>query len=182
MHLIRYKNRGMTNEHQVAINHTALSMYQREIDRSIARSTALPVVACNLSRVSVGKRQGAAQVPLIWLVPSRREQVATVGSPASVRGRGLRAAAVHSRMTLCCELRLSLLFYTHVLNKAENLEFSKQHSSPCGRDSSVGVTTRYGLDGPGIESRRCEIFQTRPDRPWDPPSFLYNGYRVLSRG
>ena len=23
----------------------------------------------------------------------------------------------------------------------------------CGRDSSVGVETRYGLDGPGIESR-----------------------------
>ena len=22
-----------------------------------------------------------------------------------------------------------------------------------GRDSSVGITTRYGLDGPGIESR-----------------------------
>ena len=24
----------------------------------------------------------------------------------------------------------------------------------CGRDSSVGIATRYGLDGPGIESRR----------------------------
>ena len=23
----------------------------------------------------------------------------------------------------------------------------------CGRDSSVGIATRYGLDGPGIESR-----------------------------
>jgi hypothetical protein len=24
-----------------------------------------------------------------------------------------------------------------------------------------------------------EIFRTYPDRPWDPPSLLYNGYRVF---
>jgi hypothetical protein len=35
-----------------------------------------------------------------------------------------------------------------------------------GRDSSVGIITRYGLDGPGIESRwGDEIFRTCPDRP-----------------
>ena len=27
------------------------------------------------------------------------------------------------------------------------------HGSGVGRDSSVGIATRYGLDGPGIESR-----------------------------
>ena len=49
-----------------------------------------------------------------------------------------------------------------------------------GRVSSVGIATRYGLDGPGIESRwGGEIFLTRPDRPWGPPSLLYNGYRVF---
>jgi len=48
-----------------------------------------------------------------------------------------------------------------------------------GPDSSVGVATRYGLDGPGIESRWSEIFRTCPDRPWGPPSLLYNGYRVF---
>jgi len=39
------------------------------------------------------------------------------------------------------------------------------------RDTSVGLANRYGLDGPGIESR-CggEIFRTHPDRPWDSPS------------
>jgi hypothetical protein len=38
------------------------------------------------------------------------------------------------------------------------------------RDSSVGIATRYGLDGPGIESRwgGGKIFRTRPDRPWGP--------------
>ena len=49
-----------------------------------------------------------------------------------------------------------------------------------GRDSSVGIATRYGLDGPGFESRwGGEIFHTRPDRPWGLPSLLYNGYRVF---
>jgi hypothetical protein len=27
-----------------------------------------------------------------------------------------------------------------------------------------------------------EIFRTRPDRPWGPPSLLYNGYRVFPGG
>ena len=52
-----------------------------------------------------------------------------------------------------------------------------------GRDSSVGMATRYGLDRPGIESQwgeGGEIF--RPGRPWGPPSLLYNGYRVFPGG
>jgi hypothetical protein len=48
-----------------------------------------------------------------------------------------------------------------------------------GPISSVGITTGYGLDGPEIESRWGEIFHTCPDRPWGPPSLLYNGYRVF---
>jgi hypothetical protein len=52
-----------------------------------------------------------------------------------------------------------------------------------GRHSSVGIATNYELDGPGIESRwGGEIFHTRPERPWGPPSLLYNGYRVFSGG
>jgi len=46
-----------------------------------------------------------------------------------------------------------------------------------GRESAGGITTRYGLDGPGTE-----IFRTRPDRVWGPTSFLYNVYRVLHEG
>ena len=33
------------------------------------------------------------------------------------------------------------------------------HTIVIGRDSSVGIATRYGLDGPGIKSRRGEIFR-----------------------
>ena len=47
-----------------------------------------------------------------------------------------------------------------------------------GRDVAVGIATRYGLDGPGIEPRGGEIFIC-PQRPWGPPSLLYNGYNVF---
>jgi len=49
--------------------------------------------------------------------------------------------------------------------------------------SVVGITTGYGLDGPGIEFRwGDEIFRTCLDRPWGPHSLLYNGYRVFPGG
>jgi hypothetical protein len=51
-----------------------------------------------------------------------------------------------------------------------------------GRDSAVGTATRYGLEGPEIESRWDEIFRIRPDLSWGPPSLLYNGYRVFTGG
>jgi hypothetical protein len=50
-----------------------------------------------------------------------------------------------------------------------------------GRDSSVGIATRYKLGSPGIESR-CGIDfpHTGPDRPWVQPSLLSNAYRVFA--
>jgi len=44
-----------------------------------------------------------------------------------------------------------------------------------GRDSSVGTAMGWTIRGsnPGGSG----IFHTRPDRPWGPPSLLYNGYR-----
>jgi hypothetical protein len=55
-----------------------------------------------------------------------------------------------------------------------------------GRGSAVSIATAYGLVGPRIESRWearfSEIFRTRPDQPWGPPSLLYYGYRVFTGG
>jgi hypothetical protein len=45
------------------------------------------------------------------------------------------------------------------------------------RDSVVGIATRYGVEGPGIEFRWDEIFRTYPDRLWGPLSLLYSEYR-----
>jgi hypothetical protein len=38
---------------------------------------------------------------------------------------------------------------------------------------ATGWTVRGSNAGEG------EIFRTRPDRPWGPPSLLYNGYRIF---
>jgi len=48
--------------------------------------------------------------------------------------------------------------------------------------SVVGTGTRYGLDGPGIEFWCGRDIRTRPDRQWDPPSLLHNGYRLSFPG
>jgi hypothetical protein len=44
-----------------------------------------------------------------------------------------------------------------------------------GRNSSVGVASRYSLDGPGMECRWGRDLRTRPDRPRVSLSVLYNG-------
>ena len=46
--------------------------------------------------------------------------------------------------------------------------------------SVVGIATRYGLDGPQIESRYGKISHTLPDRPWGRLNLLYNGYRATA--
>ena len=48
-------------------------------------------------------------------------------------------------------------------------------------DSSVGIATDYGLDGPDRILVRTR-YSARPDRPWGPPSLLYNGYWVFPGG
>jgi hypothetical protein len=51
-----------------------------------------------------------------------------------------------------------------------------------GRDSSVGIATRYGMGGPRIECRWSEILCSHPDRPWGPPNLLHNRDMSRSRG
>jgi hypothetical protein len=46
-----------------------------------------------------------------------------------------------------------------------------------GRESAVGIATRYRLVGPKIESR-CEQDLPHPSSHWDQPSILHNGYEV----
>jgi hypothetical protein len=59
-----------------------------------------------------------------------------------------------------------------------NLDYTESNNYIRG----PGIATAYGLDGPEIESRWGEIFRTCPNRPWGPPSLLYNEYRVFPGG
>jgi hypothetical protein len=58
-------------------------------------------------------------------------------------------------------------------------KFSSCTAQSVGRDSSVGIATRYEVDDEGIESRWGARFS---DRPYGPPSLQYNGYRVSFLG
>jgi hypothetical protein len=53
-----------------------------------------------------------------------------------------------------------------------------------GHDCSIGTATRYGLDGPGIESRWGRDFsapvQNGPGA--HPASYIYNEHRIIPEG
>jgi hypothetical protein len=51
-----------------------------------------------------------------------------------------------------------------------------------GSGNSVGMATVTGWTVRGSNPGGGEIFRTCPDRPWSPPSLLYNGYRVFAGG
>jgi hypothetical protein len=51
-----------------------------------------------------------------------------------------------------------------------------------GRNSVVGIVTRYGMDGPGIESRWRRNFPHQSRPALGPTSLLNNGYRLSFPG
>lgn len=58
--------------------------------------------------------------------------------------------------------------YTQTRTRTKNIwqKFSNfiRHIDLYGRDIVVGIVSRNGLDGLGIESQECEIFCAHPDR------------------
>jgi len=50
-----------------------------------------------------------------------------------------------------------------------------------GRDTSVSIVNRNGLEGPGIEFRGGEVSRIRPHQRWGSPSLLCSGYRDVPR-
>jgi hypothetical protein len=75
----------------------------------------------------------------------------------------------------CITIRINVTFYwlNFTLESLSKYKFIFYFVG--SRDSSVGIATCYGLEGPRIESRWVEIFRTYPDRLRGPPSLLYNG-------
>jgi hypothetical protein len=79
---------------------------------------------------------------------------------------------------VCCKcciycLRLHRSNYDAGTKQAWNRPNSLQHAHKyanvnAGRDSVVGIATRYGLDNPGIEPRWGARFSA--DLPWGPPN------------
>jgi hypothetical protein len=55
-------------------------------------------------------------------------------------------------------------------------------STSTGRNSSVGIASRYGLEGPGIDSRWEARFSAHVQTGCGPLSLLYNGHQVSFPG
>jgi len=75
-----------------------------------------------------------------------------------------------------------IYIYIYIWYQVTWLKISSLNFLLCGPGSAVGIATGYGLDGPGSNPGVGEIFRTCPDRPWGPPSLLYNGHRVFPGG
>ena len=60
--------------------------------------------------------------------------------------------------------------------KCRNVNFTTTKIISCSSPLATGWTVRGSNLGGG------EIFRSRPDRLWGPPSLLYNGYRVFQGG
>ena len=75
--------------------------------------------------------------------------------------------------TSCASIEMFIMSYNMTVKPCKNV----------GRDSSVGIATRYGLDGPGIESRWWRDFP-HPSKPTQGPTQppIRDGYRVFPGG
>jgi hypothetical protein len=85
----------------------------------------------------------------------------------------------------CCadgnnELNKIVRYTDKVLVRISN--FKDLSTEDCGPGSSVSIATDYGPDSPGSNPGGGEIFYRSSDRPWGPPSLLYNGCRVFPGG
>ena len=59
---------------------------------------------------------------------------------------------MHGTVKIKDLLYVFLRYPVQILNNADSVEGLHDSSMVMGRDSPVGIATRYGLDGPRIES------------------------------
>jgi hypothetical protein len=90
--------------------------------------------------------------------------VGRIGCPETSVTTSLRCVTSQKSEDLIYTSRLKPEFMKIIGYVLLLLLLSSSSSSLVGRDSSVGIATRYGLDGPGIESRWWRDFP-HPSRP-----------------
>ena len=86
--------------------------------------------------------------------------------------------------------RLEYYFWCYTLSKVGTETLHSTHSSifcssylyNVGRVAQSAQRLATGWTLRGSNPGGGEIFHTCPDRPWGPPSLLYNGYRVFPGG
>ena len=79
-------------------------------------------------------------------------------------------------------LRSTLIFGPEKCQKVCVLNSNMVHNFDRGPGSSVGIATELRVGRFGDRIPVGAQFSARSDRPWGPPSLLYNGYRVFPGG
>jgi hypothetical protein len=100
---------------------------------------------------------------LLWLNTVRQCAVMTTGMMAILKSRDLLLRK------MCCNVDIECLPIITVYLICLKMVYICLFLLIVGRNSSLGMASRYGLDGPGIESRWWRGFQ-HPSRPALGPS------------
>jgi hypothetical protein len=112
-----------------------------------------------------------------------REATGLVRRINSLQQRVCACASLTSRSNI--KVRLGFTFkITSRISKKIKKKSETQHAPVSSPDSSVGIATGYLLDGRGsIAGSGKGCFSDSPtDRPWAPPSLLYDRYRSCFPG
>jgi hypothetical protein len=119
----------------------------------------------------------ACSVPANILYSYSQKQIGRMVCRVSRRVRVMMCttSCMGSKCVLQSSPTYNICYFAHIV-------ISINHTDGRGPGSVVGIATGYGLYSPGIESQWREIFLTCSDRPWGPPSPLYNRYRVFPGG
>jgi hypothetical protein len=110
---------------------------------------------------------------LLWLKTVRQGTVMTTGMMEILKSRDLLLRK------MCCNVDIECLPIITVYLICLKIVSIYLFLLIVGRDCSLGIASRYGLEVLGSNPGGGEIFNTHPDRPWGPASLLYSGYRVF---
>ena len=137
-------------------------------------------IGYGLNGPGIESRWGARFSAPVQIAPGTHPASCTMGTrsfPAVKSGRGVSLTPRPLLVPWSWKRRATPLLPLWAVRPVQSLSACTRVHTEMWRDSSVGIATRYELDGPGIESRCGEVFRTCLDRPWGPPSLLYNSTR-----
>ena len=97
-----------------------------------------------------------------------------------------KSAHSHRRFRDSLDSIFLFTFLTHLFLSVYPLCEEKKQLYSFGLEpylaSWAGIATRYGLDGPGIESRLGRLYPHCPNCPWGPLKLPCSGYRFFFLG
>ena len=83
--------------------------------------------------------------------------------------------------------KLAILFFCFSYNQQTQINITTVslyivYITTCGPGGLVGIATELRAERSGDRIPVEKRFSASPDRPWGPPSLLYNGYRIFHGG